>query len=121
MTDFYSEDFIKRVKGFNGVLNDNWYKALDKMPDREAISEMKFHVHYMQCAVKVLYLVIESEMRETNRLHNIISKLPDGEKYQELKKIVEERDDDIGDTLKPISKYVKELEDSKKRRPNYIE
>lgn len=120
MTDFYDEDLIKQVKQFDDVLDKNWYKTLDELPENKAVSEMKWCIHYLQYAVKVLYVIIESEMKQTNKINKIISKLPNEEKFQELKKVIEDRDGDIEQTLKPLSGYVKELEESKNRKVDYI-
>ena len=121
MTDFYKEDFIEKIKQFDDMLDKDWYKTLDELPDHKAISEMKWYIHNLQCAVRVLYVIIDSEMKQTNKIRKIISKLPDDEKYQKLKSLFEERDNDIEKTIRPLSNYAKELEESRKRSPEYIE
>lgn len=120
MTNFYNEEYIKQIKWFEDSLVKDLYKTLDGLPDHETIYKMKWHMDNLQIAVKALYIVIKNEMHQTNKIRDIISKLPDDEKYQKLKSLLEERDSDIEETIRPLSDYTKELEESRKKRPDYI-
>ncbi len=117
----YDDDFIKSIQGFDEILNDDWYERLTKISDDAKLPmELKWFVNELRIAIKALFVVVNSEMHQTNKMKEILSKLPDDEKHQDLKKILEERDNDIEKTLKPISKYTKELEESRTRKPDYI-
>lgn len=120
MTDFYDEDFMKSVMSFDDVLDKNWLKKLDGLDDHHTISEMKWNIHNLQISLKVIYVVIKNEMKHTNKIYKILSKFPNEEKFQELKSLFEQRDNDIEETIKPLSNYAKELEESRKRNPDYI-
>lgn len=121
MTDFYDEKFIKSVRNFDKILDDNWFERLKTVSDQGKLStEIKWFVNELRIAIKVLFVVAESEMHQTNKIKDIISKLPNDEKYQELKSLFEERDNDIEETIRPLSEYTKELEESRKKRPDYI-
>jgi len=117
---FADEDFIKSVMNFDPILDKKWFETLQSMSYEESVSDMKWRIHDLQIALKAVYIVIESQMKQTNKINKIISKLPDDEKYQELKKTYDERDNDIEETIRPLSDYTKELEESRKKRPGYI-
>ena len=118
---YYDEDFIKKIMQFDKNLDGKiWKKLYELQTPQEKLDKIMWDFPTLQIAVKILFMVIESEMHQTNKMKEIISKLPDDGKFEELKMLFEERDNDIEKTIKPLSDYTKQLEESRKRKPDYI-
>lgn len=117
----YDDELMENIKSFGEPFTYERTKKFNSITDPKImVSEIKEYFKDVTFAVRSLFVIVECEMTQTNKIRNIISKLPDDEKYQELKSLFEERDSDIEETIKPLSKYAKELEESRNRNPNYI-
>ena len=81
---------------------------------------MKSKIRDLQYAVKMLYVIVRSEMLQTNKIKNIISKLPDREEFKGLKQEVETQKINSVETLLPIKKLADELQESKNKKVDYI-
>ncbi|QLH07423.1 hypothetical protein [Nitrosopumilus ureiphilus] len=117
----YPENFMKDVMGFSKTLsNENWQKMLNGMNNDEAISKIQYYLIDVQTAIKILYVVIENEMKETNRIRVLLDKLPDTKEFEAVKhELAQQRKESI-ETLLPIKKLSEALEESKNRKVDYI-
>jgi len=121
MTDFYDEELFKGVKDFEKMLDGDWYDELTKIKDPDIHSStMKWKIRDLQYAVKMMYIIMQAEMSQTNKIKNIISKLPDHEEFKELKQEVETQKINSIETLLPIKKLADDLQESKNKKVDYV-
>ncbi len=117
----YDENFIKDVMNFDDMLEGDWFKELDNPKEHTGFLEQpQWKIHSLQYAVRVLFMVIKTEMKETNRIHSILGKLPDTDEFKAIKQELKQIREEALASLIPIKKLSESMESSKNARPDYI-
>lgn len=117
----FDEDFIKQVMDFDKALEGDWFTELDKPKEYPSLLEKpQWKIHALQISMRVLFTVIEYQMKESNRIRSILEKLPDTDEFKVVKEDLNQIREEAISTLAPIKKLAESMESSKNKKVDYI-
>ncbi len=117
----FDEDFIKQFTDFESALEGNWFKELDNPKEHTGFLEQsQWKIHALQCTMRVLFTVVKFQMKDTNRIHSILEKLPNTDEFKAVKDELQQVREEALSALTPIKKLAQNLEESKNQKVDYI-
>jgi len=117
----YDEDLLKTMDDYLEMIKGDWIEELHKTSDPDQVlSQLKLKIPRLQNTLQLLLIVTKFEMSQTNKMRDILSKLPDSEEFKELKQELEIQKNNVVETLLPIKKLADNLQESKNKEINYI-